>query len=41
MELIKSLPQGEKHAQFAQGTGIAQADRGSTATVNFYRDPKE
>jgi hypothetical protein len=33
LELIRALPQGEKHIQYAQGTGIAQADRGSTATV--------
>jgi hypothetical protein len=33
--LIKALPQGEKHIQVAQGTGIAQADRGSTATVTM------
>jgi hypothetical protein len=35
LALIKALPQGEKHIQFAQGTGIAQADRGSTATVTM------
>jgi hypothetical protein len=35
LALIKALPQGEKHVQFAQGTGIAQADRGSTATVTM------
>jgi hypothetical protein len=34
-KLIRALPQGEKHIQVAQGTGIAQADRGSTATVNI------
>jgi hypothetical protein len=39
LELIRALPQGEKHIQFAQGTGIAQADRGSTATVNLYGPP--
>jgi hypothetical protein len=39
IELIRALPQGEKHIQFAQGTGIAQADRGSTATVNLYGQP--
>jgi esterase/lipase superfamily enzyme len=33
LALITALPQGEKDIQFAQGTGIAQADRGSTATV--------
>ena len=33
LELIRALPQGEKHIQFAQGTGIAQADRGGIAKV--------
>jgi hypothetical protein len=36
LALIKALPQGEKHIQFAHGAGIAQADRGSTATVTMY-----
>jgi hypothetical protein len=35
LSLIKSMPDGEKHIQSATGTGIAQADRGSTATVNM------
>ena len=39
LELIKSLPQGEQHIQNAIGTGIAQADRGSTATVSFAAPP--
>src|SRR5271165_4654109 len=39
LELIKALPQGEQHIQYAVGTGIAQADRGSTATVNFAPSP--
>jgi hypothetical protein len=39
LELIKALPQGEQHIQHAVGTGIAQADRGSTATVNFAPPP--
>ena len=41
LELIRSLPQGEKHIQFAQGSGIAQADRGSKATVNLFAAPKK
>ena len=41
LELIKALPQGEKHIQFAQGTGIAQADRGSTATVTMHAPLKK
>jgi hypothetical protein len=36
LALIKALPQGEKHIQLAQGTGITQADRGSTATVTMH-----
>lgn len=39
LELIKALPNGEQHLQIARGTGIAQADRGSTATVNFGGHP--
>lgn len=37
LSLIKAMPGGEKHIQSATGTGIAQADRGSTATVNMGR----
>jgi hypothetical protein len=33
--LIKALPEGEKHIQVADGIGIAQADRGSSATVTM------
>jgi hypothetical protein len=39
LSLIKALPQGEKH-MFASGTGIAQADGGSTATVTMHTPPK-
>ncbi len=39
LELIKSLPTGEQHIQHAAGTGIAQADRGSTASVTFAPSP--
>jgi hypothetical protein len=35
LALIEKLPGGEQHIQHAVGTGIAQADRGSTATVSF------
>jgi hypothetical protein len=35
LESIKGLPQGEQHIQHAVGTGIAQADRGGTASVSF------
>jgi hypothetical protein len=41
LELIKALPQGEQHIQSAVGTGIAQADRGSTASVSFVPPPTE
>jgi hypothetical protein len=33
-ELVKRQPGGEQHVQYARGSNIAQADRGSTATVN-------
>jgi hypothetical protein len=39
LELIKALPQGGQHIQHAVGIGIAQADRGGTATVNFPAPP--
>jgi hypothetical protein len=35
LELIRALPKGETHIQSAQGTGIAQADRGGTAMVTM------
>jgi hypothetical protein len=41
LALIKALPQGEKHIQVARGTGIAQADRGSTATVTMHAPPRK
>jgi hypothetical protein len=40
LALINALPQGEKHIQVAHGTGIAQADRGSTATVTTHAPPR-
>jgi len=40
LALIEALPQGEKHIEFAQGTGIAQADRGSTP-VTMHAPPKK
>ena len=39
LALIRTLPEGEKHIQSATGQGIAQADRGSTASVNYYAPP--
>lgn len=41
LALIKALPHGEKHIMIAQGTGIAQADRGSTATVTMHAPPRK
>ena len=41
LELIRALPKGEIHTQFAQGTGIAQADRGGTAEVTINSPPKK
>ncbi len=38
LERIKELPTGEQHIQHAVGSYIAQADRGSTATVTVHRD---
>ena len=40
LALIKAFPQGENHIQFAQGTSIAQANRG-TAIVNMHAPPTE
>ena len=39
LELIKAVPHGDQHIQNAVGTGIAQADRGSTASVSFASRP--
>jgi hypothetical protein len=41
LELIKALPQGEQHIQVAQGTGIAQADRGGRASVRIFGSPSK
>lgn len=35
LDLVKDLPAGNTSGQIASGTGIAQADRGSSATVNI------
>jgi hypothetical protein len=37
LDRIKTQPGGEQHVQSAIGSYIAQADRGSTATVNVDR----
>jgi hypothetical protein len=41
LSLIKALPQGEKHIQVAHGTGIAQADCGSSATLTMHAPPRK
>jgi hypothetical protein len=40
LEQIKAQPGGEQHIQNAIGSYIAQADHGSTATVNVNRPPE-
>lgn len=35
LDLVKELPAGNTSGQIAIGTGIAQADRGSSATVSI------
>ncbi len=40
LDRLKEQPGGEQHVQYARGSYITQADRGSTATVNIDR-PKE
>lgn len=35
LQLIEGLPQAEMHGQIAKGTGIAQAQDGSTASVTI------
>jgi hypothetical protein len=40
-KLIRALPHGEKHIQIAQGTGIAQADHGSSASVTMHAPPRK
>jgi len=40
LELVRSLPSGGTGSQVASGTGIAQADRSSTATVNMTSNQK-
>ena len=41
LELIRALPKGEKLIQAAEGTGIAQADRGDTPTVTMHAPPRK
>jgi hypothetical protein len=41
LSLIRALPQGKKHIQVAEGTDIAQADRGSTTTVTMLAPPRK
>jgi hypothetical protein len=41
LDLIEKMPDGEKHLQQAIGNYIAQADRGSTATVTVTQSPNK
>lgn len=43
LDQMKAVPGGEQHIQNAIGTGIAQADRGSSAsvTINHARDKEQ
>ena len=41
LDQVRSQPGGEQHIQHAIGSYIAQADRGSTASVNINRPPQE
>ena len=38
MEQLKKAPDGEKYIMYAKGTGIAQADRGGSATVTINKE---
>jgi len=40
IDLVKALPQGGQYIQSAQGTGIAQASGGSTASVTMTGFPE-
>lgn len=41
LDQVQAQPGGDRHIQFAMGSFIAQADRGSTASVNVNRPPQE
>jgi hypothetical protein len=42
LDQVKQQPDGEKHVQqYARGTGIAQAEGGSTATVGNVNQPND
>lgn len=41
LENLKEWPDGNKHIQVAQGSYIAQADRGGTATVSVNKPTKD
>lgn len=40
LQLLQASPEGAQHIQTATGSYIAQADRGSTASVNIGRSPE-
>ncbi len=40
LQLLQASPEGGQHVQTATGSYIAQADRGSSASVNIGRQPE-
>jgi len=40
LELVRALPQGEKHTQFAVGSHNIQTGRNSTVTIAYNTPPK-
>ncbi len=40
LQLLQASPEGGQHVQTATGSYIAQADRGSSASVNIGREPE-
>ncbi len=40
LQLLEASPEGGQHVQTATGSYIAQADRGSSASVNIGRQPE-
>ena len=40
LQLLQASPEGAQHIQTATGSYIAQADRGSSASVNIGRQPE-
>ena len=40
LQLLQAIPEGGQHVQTATGSYIAQADQGSSASVNIGRQPE-